>query len=355
MGFKEGTEVEVLEKDDMPLKSWRPAKILSGNGRTYAVAYKNSSMDTFVRRVPRKMIRPRPPHAQMETWACGDIVEVFEEEVWKLAEIMKINKRIFFAMKLLASSKVVLATYFQLRRPQTWKDDRWISFENESMKCKIVNTKCKSKGRKLSCQPPLPCVHEIEEKMEDYVNQWCQESLQLEKLCKPAYPPVRPCRMKKSKKNGNKFGIPNQNLAQQLLEKVDAVNLPQNKDMAGFSRTNPVVRLELSDNESKASSVGSCSVANGSYRTSERREFHGNVGDAESFHDYPNEPSCSRKDEMSEAIHCLELDAYCSTLRSLYRCGSLSWEQELLLTNLRIALHISNDESRSVLHHLMSS
>jgi hypothetical protein len=41
----------------------------------------------------------------------------------------------------------------------------------------------------------------------------------------------------------------------------------------------------------------------------------------------------------------LELHAYRSTMLSLCACGSISWGQEALLTNLRLTLNISTDES----------
>ncbi|KAL0323916.1 UNVERIFIED_CONTAM: hypothetical protein Scaly_2358700 [Sesamum calycinum] len=50
----------------------------------------------------------------------------------------------------------------------------------------------------------------------------------------------------------------------------------------------------------------------------------------------------------------LELRAYRRTLEALYASGPLSWEQEALLTNLRIMLHISNDEHLMELKHLIS-
>lgn len=44
------------------------------------------------------------------------------------------------------------------------------------------------------------------------------------------------------------------------------------------------------------------------------------------------------------AVHELELEAYQSTMRALYASGPLTWEQESLLTNLRLSLNISNEE-----------
>lgn len=54
-------------------------------------------------------------------------------------------------------------------------------------------------------------------------------------------------------------------------------------------------------------------------------------------------------------IHKLELEAYQSTVQALHASGPLSWEQESLLTNLRLSLHISNEEHLLQLRHLLSA
>ena len=53
-------------------------------------------------------------------------------------------------------------------------------------------------------------------------------------------------------------------------------------------------------------------------------------------------------------IHELELRAYRSTVRALHAAGLLTWEQESLLTNLRLSLNISNEEHLLQLRHLLS-
>ncbi|KAL6636762.1 hypothetical protein ACP70R_024334 [Stipagrostis hirtigluma subsp. patula] len=54
-------------------------------------------------------------------------------------------------------------------------------------------------------------------------------------------------------------------------------------------------------------------------------------------------------------VHGLELAAYRSTMRALYASGPLTWEQESLLTNLRLSLNISNEEHLLQLRRLLAS
>lgn len=61
------------------------------------------------------------------------------------------------------------------------------------------------------------------------------------------------------------------------------------------------------------------------------------------------------RDELAANVHELELHAYRSTVQAFHASGPLSWEQESLLTNLRLSLNISNEEHLLHLRHLLSA
>lgn len=61
------------------------------------------------------------------------------------------------------------------------------------------------------------------------------------------------------------------------------------------------------------------------------------------------------EEEAAAGVHGLELGAYRSTMLALYASGPLTWEQEALLTNLRLSLNISNEEHLLQLRRLLSS
>lgn len=124
--------------------------------------------------------------------------------------------------------------------------------------------------------------------------------------------------------------------------------------------------FESNDADSVTSSVGSCSTTS---RNSYKLQFPVSAGhfeddddssssDAESFcqRGY-EEGSCSppTQEELAAEIHRLELHAYRCTIEALHASGPLSWEQEALMTNLRLSLHISNDEHLMELRNLISS
>lgn len=61
------------------------------------------------------------------------------------------------------------------------------------------------------------------------------------------------------------------------------------------------------------------------------------------------------REEEAAGVHGLELEAYRATMRALYASGPLTWEQEALLTNLRLSLNISNEEHLLQLRRLLPS
>lgn len=82
MRFKKGDKMEVMNTSEVPI-SWRTAEIVSDNGHTCTVRYGSGlgmKRENFEEGISRKMIRPC--HAVvhcMETWAPGDIVEVYDD------------------------------------------------------------------------------------------------------------------------------------------------------------------------------------------------------------------------------------------------------------------------------------
>lgn len=109
------------------------------------------------------------------------------------------------------------------------------------------------------------------------------------------------------------------------------------------------------DSDSDACSVGSCSIRSDSPSTYHSQERDTCSNYAESFYGSGNLENCRLppNEEVPSSIHRLELHAYRCTLQALYASGPLSWEQEAMLTDLRTALHISNDEHLTELRNLI--
>lgn len=166
------------------------------------------------------------------------------------------------------------------------------------------------------------------------------------------------------------------------LEKVDDVAYPREFLDQNYSWSNKVSRCyekgkeehngfdlllnqsEPTDHDTDAS-IGSCSI-NGDKPSPNKlhtRNLAGSSNDAAFSSDAESCNNCGSEEEeglppledVATRIHRLEFHAYRNTLAALYASGSISWEQEALLTNLRIWLHISNEEHLIELKNLISS
>lgn len=123
--------------------------------------------------------------------------------------------------------------------------------------------------------------------------------------------------------------------------------------------------LAPNDADNVTCSVASCSVTSNDsfkFRSSFSRDpvedTEGNLSDAESVcHWGLEEGNCLLpcQEDLAAEMRRLELHAYRCTMEALHASGPLSWEQETMVTDLRISLHISNDEHLIELRNLISS
>ncbi|KMT02946.1 hypothetical protein BVRB_8g195180 [Beta vulgaris subsp. vulgaris] len=406
MRFKKGTKVEVLTQKEVSSGSWRCAEIVGGNGHNYAVKYEGD-MELLgkakVERVPRKTVRPCPPPVDvLQDWVSGDVVEVFHSFSWKMASVVKVLGYHYLLVRLLGSSIELKANMFDVRARLCWQDDEWIVIGKASNKCedlrfripssRMVNNQLQKSdvivGRHMkgyhfgtrntskALDSNVIASRTLKRKQSD-----CH--LQIEAYAGPR----QRSRVEKREDMWHQFNVMQH---PQLPEKVDDVassrELLHEKCMhrsfinrvtgcselilerektdgaVGCSRS---ISLESDDDNSVSSSVASCSVY-GNYSHKLHRIFAtGPFEDNDSQHS-DAESSCqlrpeernsflSAKKELSEEIHRLELHAYRCTIGALHASGPLSWEQELLLTNLRHSLHISIDEHLKEIKNLVSS
>ncbi|KAF5190848.1 Plant tudor-like rna-binding protein [Thalictrum thalictroides] len=382
MRFKRGSQVEVFSKEELNCGSWRCGEIVSGNGHNYDVRYSLAVGVTgapVVERVSRKVIRPSPPlvHSCRDL-VPGELVEVFERMSWKVAIVSKVSGANDFMVRLIGSSQELRAHKSEIRVRQIWKDDEWVMVgmslggaDGKSDTRYYQRPRCKVSGkcakRKLHEEDDCSLV-----KNTDF-----QESRMVSSRTLKKGLPNGLSYIEAYGRDGavaKEFG--RQQIATErpfpLPKKVDAVASPlymlgvkhmrasfynqiseMDTERAGPNGDN----LKFSDAESSACSVGSCSInSNKPYRLPESSDSDCHSSDAESFCGWRYEKKCHlpSKEDLAEKIHRLELHAYRCTMGALFCSGPLSWEQEELVTNLRLILHISNDEHLMELRNLVS-
>ncbi|KAI5320538.1 hypothetical protein L3X38_040246 [Prunus dulcis] len=341
MRFKSGSSVEVLSKKEMPSGSWCCAKIICGNGHNYTVRYdgfEGASDKAAVERVPRNAIRPCPPPLEVsENWVPGDLVEIFDNFSWKMATISKVFGKQYVLVRLLGSSQEFKVGKFEIRVRQFWRDDKWVvigkglnNYEygkrGETLTLKYNQSSC-LKAQKNETH--VASSHNLKRRSPYLYSQDVAYDGSAEKF-------------RAVEREGKRLRVISANLCT-FSEQVD---------------------VALNDADSVTCSVGSCSIgSNDSYKSpppvsaSSTEDFDDQLSDAESICQLGYEEGNSllpAKEELAAEIHRLELHAYRCTIGALHASGPLSWEQEELVTNLRLSLHISNDEHLMELRNLVS-
>lgn len=403
MRFKRGSKVEVLSKNEVPSGSWRCAEIISGNGHDYTVrydGYEGAKNVTLVERVSEKAIRPCPPSLEIsENWVRGDVVEVFDNCSWKMATVSQVLGKNFFLVRLLGSSLEFEVFKFDIRARQSWQGNKWVvvgkgsvNFDHENLALQgnrnlsyryhktntRVNLKAEDDHFPVKNNVNIQESHVVSSKTLKRGSPYCYSQVE-------AYAGVNQ-KFRAIEKEDKCHRVKAAN-SSTLPETLDAVafqgdmlgekykNASSNNRTTGLSeveveRRRPtgtvgcsLANLESNDADSVTCSVGSCSItSNSSYKIPHVSAGHikddgGNSSDAESFCEWAYEEgnSLPTKEELADEIHRLELHAYRCTIEALHASGPLSWEREELVTNLRLSLHISNDEHLMELRNLGST
>lgn len=125
MRFERGSKVEVLKQVDV-MTAWCGAEIVSGDGITYNVRYQCyiPEYGVITETVPRNLIRPTPPVHKVDSWVVGDVVEVFDNVMWKVAIITNVRGA-YCIVRLLGSSYKFRVHISDIRVRQCWQNDQW--------------------------------------------------------------------------------------------------------------------------------------------------------------------------------------------------------------------------------------
>ncbi|OWM71721.1 uncharacterized protein LOC116197992 isoform X2 [Punica granatum] len=330
MRFTRGTRVEVLDRKELLLGSWRCGEIISSNGRTCTVRYYSPSRKNALAKVSGSVLRPCPPHLGIrKEWASGDVLEVLNDYSWRMAKVMKSLGGDSYVVRVLGTSEEFRVDVSETRVRQSWNNGKWIIIGQVSG---VANER--KQDDQVRAETP---------KRESSYLYHQAGGPKKRRVCAKE-------RISSAEVDANRAKLP---------ELID-VSL-RIQDSAASSSCS--ISHAESNNNDDTCSIGSCSITDDKYCRSSPKfsgPAEGNMSDAESFShgrykaqkDYvpPN------SGEGSEAeVHNLELRAYRRTMEALYASGALSWEKESLMSNLRVSLNISSDEHLTELRVLLSA
>ncbi|KAK9083634.1 hypothetical protein Scep_030105 [Stephania cephalantha] len=396
MKFKEGEKVEVLRGNKRQSFSWLPGEIVSANGDNYTIRYQlflNAEGEHVLEKVSQRNIRPQPPPAkEKDKWTIGDTVEVFDLHCWKVGKVVNMLKNDRFVVRL--CERIQLKEFHEscLRVQQVWQKKKWIVVKKAAVH-KKSNKKRNNDGHTQS-----ECSMHFGDKASGKL-QHPLKRISLKRKHK-GLGKLSP-RMKTMKRNRNcdfqsyvdvvgdiGGGMRRKTIEVERREQVLINSLKQvdniSSNIANVAKSCIIrssemdVQIERLNNHpsdpfamdvqvtevSNECSVASCSDSNfldcvvQSSWESCTDVSCSYSDDAESFSPttseskhLPPSPSC----ELDYSVHELEVRAYRQTMQALYATGPLSWDQESLLTNLRLSLNISTDEHLLHLRQLLSS
>ncbi|GMI73791.1 hypothetical protein like AT4G32440 [Hibiscus trionum] len=375
MMFRKGNLVEVLRREDDPCGSWYTANILSADGDGYIVRYKlftDRDGKRAVESVQGKDVRLLPPYVNGKNWAVGDVTEVFDVRCWRIGKVAKVLKNNdSFVIKLFGSIQLKEFHASSLRVRQAWHGNKWM----------VVGEVARSKDSTKNSTPRIPYragfLHFKTPLQHKGGADKVTMCLSMRAIGKVEAHQYEECNIekhfggkRKRRKSPLKRTFPLFNRVGEFAyrhagidEKFIKLSTKAKNQMEDtnpncvYHSSRPVWSTENSDQ----CSVASCSfngVADyGGQISPKSPENTPNHSDAESS--FPS--LCVKRNLPSSCIdkviniHELELRAYKSTVEALYVSGPLTWEQEEMLTDLRLSLNISDEEHLLQLKHLLSA
>ncbi|MBA0802618.1 hypothetical protein Gohar_012897 [Gossypium harknessii] len=389
MKFKQGNLVEVLRREHDPYGSWFTGNIISADGDNYIVRYK-LLVDHEEKRVAEKVrgmdVRPLPPSVNGKRWAVGDIAEVFDTQCWRVAKVAKVlNNSSRFVIKFFGSIQLREFHASSLRIRQAWHDNKWIVIgkvaENFTPKTPYragglrfrtslhFSTTMQSKARYKEGEHNNGEAHNITKwlsmraKSKGSAHQY--EEYNMDPLFGRTFKKRKPslysrgCDGKRTLPSYKQVDISCSHVA--VDENFIKQSTNRNSRMEGkiprclYDSSTPVWSTEDNDQ----CSVASCSFNGDCVIPFSHKPMDNTPNNSDAESAFPS--LCGKRDlplppvNKVYYIHELELRAYKSTMEALFASGPLSWEQETLLTNLRLSLKISDEEHLLQLRHLLSA
>nr|DAD19693.1 TPA_asm: hypothetical protein HUJ06_021156 [Nelumbo nucifera] len=350
MKFKEGNKVEVLRRKKDPFGSWYPGKIISVDGDQYTVRYEllNNEGKPIVEKVNVEDVRPEPPPKKGgEKWVLGHIVEVFDFHSWRAGKIAKVMNNNRFVIRLFGSIQLREFDKPTLRVRQVWHNNKWDLIE------KVDGPKLIKRKVTQNC---LKYSHALGGDAQQSI---CKDTLTRERNEREEFKTFPTVKTSKRNYICDFESSPHDAVSRQGGKKGKPSIKIENFDK---SHMRTLTFPKQATQESKECSVSSCSSNDYQEFTAQNFRkprkipiisFSDAGSSCPSISGLKDLHSCA-EEELEANIHRLELHAYKSTVQALYASGPLSWEQESLLTNLRLSLNISNEEHLLQLRHLLS-
>jgi hypothetical protein len=378
--------------------------VIQGNGHTYTIKWFDGGPDTAG--IKRKFVRPSPkPDVQLpKDLAVGDIVELFDSNMWKWVEVVRVGDR-QLDVKFVDSTNVFTADRSLLRPRLLYGEEGW-ALTNK------VTYPSSSPSRSPSLLDSVACAQ---------LTAPCPVSspLQDDQIPIESAVPSRPIAGKNIKRKATGPGIVNgafkrsnctvdsnivrdvkrfQGDANKLFPKREAPagrynnnievmdvhpsHCIKKREETGYNADIFLARrtdcdkdngVRKSDTSSSTSDSGSSGSNNNGddcadYATVEHcqegqeadilllprcnEEEQGSDNRRLQHHQANEVQEVMKQEEQNDRVNALELEAYLSVMKAFHATGSLTWAKTGLLSELRLQLHVSSDEHLQIIWNL---
>ncbi|KAH9617038.1 hypothetical protein KSS87_012175 [Heliosperma pusillum] len=379
MRFKIGSIVEVWTKKKVPSGAWRCAEIVSDNGLSYTVRfYRGRGIPKEgLDEVKAEDIRPSAPLLDgCVAWTVGDVVEVLDDGYWKVSMIEEVMGEDNYQIRVIGSIDEFRVSKSSIRMRQEWKENKWMLMDKDCGYSEDLISRMRKKtlvkqqqcGHNWQLVPDSAFVSkmlkrrspdspfDIEENLErGHRRRRVSDEVDIGAIPDDSYSFIGKVDITTHSRENNC-----ENHLQSLTNKTFTIS---NKSHKNLDKATSIARAtELADSVSNLSSVGSCSVMNA---ISDRGLSHSSAGcsqdddslssDAESLNILGYEKGVSVSQSKREDTlkgHDIDLRSYRYILETLYASGPLTWDQEALLTDIRMKFDVSNDEHLTELRRL---
>ncbi|XP_074567586.1 uncharacterized protein LOC141824236 [Curcuma longa] len=375
MEFKEGDRVEVFKRKGEQFGSWFPAKVSSVDRDFCTVKYElflTFDGKHVVETVNKEDIRSCIPVALSsckDRWIASDIVEVFDAFSWRVGKIVKVLKGDRVVIKLFGSIQLRQYSVSDLRIPQVWQKNQLNLVDKANRKKEVACDYAPSDfnfARKQDFGANRGIIKQDANSLSVKHKRVGCTSIRnlkrnLDSYCRISSAELD--RITDKKKKWSRTVVPKGDDGQHVFCRgTIARNAMGNKREDVMNLLSIPLMVSEEEEGDDECSVASCSSGKEALVHS---HHSGHLKGTKFTSTDDAMSSCSSKrmkefqseyrDELAANVHELELHAYRSTVQAFHALGPLSWEQESLLTNLRLSLNISNEEHLLHLRHLLSA
>ncbi|CAN6203175.1 unnamed protein product [Urochloa humidicola] len=328
-------------------------------------------------------VKPHQPvQLRRSRWVLGDVTEVLDHNSWRLGKITEVLNNDYFVIRLVGFIQPREFHISSLRIPHTYDSKKLTIADRVSELSKPAGLiDCSSYHSKFVMEQDPRADEEDDQNSRGKAANVCASASARtvkRKLEASTMPPNGLVRRTGKKQNVAAYEV------RQVTKNVSSVKMSVRNDIIGdrfyrpssdrcndLAKNNntkrkpdgkvlPSSERPLHIREEIECSVASCSVNYSEHGTNDDELSVGICScfpdDAMSAcpHMFSQENNDVYSSDLHMNVHKLELQAYQSTVRAFHAAGPLTWEQESLLTNLRLSLNISNEEHLLQLRHLLS-